>query len=68
MATKANKEGLYEALRGNNVDTALAILDAKTMSPNMREPVENGVPFFKLLFVANFPRVVHPTAKCCWKV
>lgn len=29
MATKANKEGLYEALRGNNVDTALAILDAK---------------------------------------
>ncbi|MGP5511892.1 LPD7 domain-containing protein [Pseudomonas helleri] len=48
MATKANKEGLYEALRGNNVDTALAILDAKkTMSPNMREPVENGVPLLQ---------------------
>ncbi|PAB33106.1 hypothetical protein CC202_09470 [Pseudomonas savastanoi] len=46
MAT--NKENLYEALRGNNIDTALAILDSKkSMSPNMREPVENGVPLIQ---------------------
>ncbi|NBB13570.1 LPD7 domain-containing protein [Pseudomonas sp. SLFW] len=45
MATKADKEGLVKALRENHVDTALALIDAKnTLSPNMKEPLENGVP------------------------
>lgn len=45
MATKADKEGLVTALRENNVDTALAIIDSnKSLSANMKEPLDNGVP------------------------
>ncbi len=45
MATKADKEGLVQALRENNVDNALSIIDAnKSLSANMKEPLENGTP------------------------
>ncbi|WP_122564112.1 LPD7 domain-containing protein [Pseudomonas viridiflava] len=48
MPTKIETEALRTALSQNNIVAALALFEqSKTMSPNMKEPVENGVPLLQ---------------------